>query len=176
VSEAVDVLDRQLLAALHSDTASEAEAALERAYQRHAGALLSLVTHCIGDACVAEQVVDDVFVRLWDEARAFDPSRGSLRSYLTTQAYRRCTALGLGGAAMVEHDGDGLSNPWRRLSQDERVAIGLVHFGQMTSHEVADVLGVTPEALNSTIFGGLQRLAREIESQGLRPAPQYRPG
>ena len=36
-----------------------------------------------------EDVVQDVFVRLWDHPERFEPNRGSLRAYLLTLAYGR---------------------------------------------------------------------------------------
>ena len=44
-------------------------------------------------------------------------------------------------------------------SQDEHLAIGLVQFGQMTTHRTAEVLDVTHETVKSTISHGHQRLA-----------------
>ena len=151
--------DAHLLAALRSDDAECAKTALERAYRDHARALLDFVTYCTGDACRADQVVEEVFVHLWDEPASFQASPGSLRACLAQEAYRRSQALVLDGEVVVQPHEDGRPSPWRRLNSEERVAIGLAHFGQMTIHEVADVLGVSCECVEATIAQGLHRLA-----------------
>jgi DNA-directed RNA polymerase specialized sigma24 family protein len=146
----------QVLAALRSGDMGSAEAALERAYRDHARALLDFVTGCTGDPSVAAEVVVAVFVRLWEEPDSFGLSR-SLRSSLVTEAYRRCDALVPGD--VVAPDGSGRSSAWHRLGPQERLAIGLAAFGQMSTCEVAELLGVTNDSVKSTISEGLRRLA-----------------
>lgn len=48
---------------------------------------------------------------------------------------------------------------WEALSLDERVAIGLVQFGEMTSTEVAEFLDADEDTVHSWLTGGLRRLA-----------------
>ena len=151
--------DADLLAALESDDAERAETALKRAYRDHARALLDFVTHCTGDACRADQVVVDIFIHLWDEPASFQASQGSLRACLAKEAYRRSQALVVGSEVVVQPHEDGRPSLWCSLSSQERVAIGLAHFGQMTTHEVAEVLGVSHECVKATIAQGLHRLA-----------------
>ena len=151
--------DAHLLQALQSGDAEGAKTALERAYRGHARALLDFVTYCMGDACRADQVVEDVFVHLWNEPASFQASQGSLRACLAQEAYRRSQAPVVGNEVVVQPDGYGRPSLWRRMNSEERVAIGLAHFGQMTTHEVADVLGVSPESVKATIAQGLHRLA-----------------
>ena len=150
-------VDTQLLSELRSDNGA---AALERAYRRHAGSLVSLVTHCIGASSLAGQVVEDVFVRLWEEPESFLGSRRSLRSCLAEDAYRRCEALSAQASGTADGKGNGVPGPWQQLSPLERVTMGLVRFGEMTSDQVAVLLDVSPDTVNSTILEGLQRLAR----------------
>ncbi len=149
--------ERRLLSELRS---SEGLVALEHIYRHHARALISLVTHCTGDSSLAYRVVEDVFVRVWEQPESCHPPQESLRSCLAEDAYWRCKALGALGPALADRDGVGLSGPWRLLSSEERLAIALVHFGEMTSRRVASVLGVTQVSVNSAICKGLQRLAR----------------
>ena len=40
--------------------------ALAEAYRRHAGAVLALARRLLTDATLAEEVVQEVFLRLWD--------------------------------------------------------------------------------------------------------------
>ncbi len=150
------LVDRRLLSQLR---ASDGLVALEQVYRRHAWALISLVTHCTGDSALARQVVEDVFVHLWEQPKSFDRPQASLRSCLAEDAYWRCKAVGAFGPATAERHGDGLFGPWRVLSREERLVIALC-LGEMSSHRISSVLGVTQDGVNATISKGLRRLAR----------------
>src|SRR3954466_13136770 len=67
--------------------------ALAEAYRRHAGAVFGLANRVVNDRTLAEEVVQEVFLRLWDTPDRFDPERGSLRSYLLAQCHGRSVAL-----------------------------------------------------------------------------------
>jgi len=58
------------------------EEALAEIYRRHAGAVFGLAKRLIFDAVLAEEVTQEVFVRLWREPERYDPTRGSLRTFL----------------------------------------------------------------------------------------------
>src|SRR3954447_17855626 len=67
--------------------------ALAEAYRRHAGAVFALAGRLLADATLAEEVVQEVFVRLWDAPDRFDPDRGSLRSFLLANCHGRSVDL-----------------------------------------------------------------------------------
>src|SRR5438270_236743 len=61
--------------------------ALAEAYRRHAGAVFALSRRLLVDRAMAEEVVQEVFLRLWHQPDKFDPERGSLRSFLLAQTH-----------------------------------------------------------------------------------------
>src|SRR6266540_3606498 len=67
--------------------------ALAEIYRRHAGAVYSLARRMLTDASDAEEVVQEVFLSLWNAPEKFDPERGSLRSYLLAQSHGRAVDL-----------------------------------------------------------------------------------
>ena len=69
------------------------QAALAEAYRRHAGAVFGLARRLLNDQARAEDVVQEVFVRLWNQPDRFDPDRGSLRSFLLTTTHGRAIDL-----------------------------------------------------------------------------------
>jgi RNA polymerase sigma-70 factor (ECF subfamily) len=73
-----DVPDVALIAAL---AAGEVEA-LGALYDRHARIVFALLARITGDHDAAEEILQEVFLRAWQHAHAFDDSRGTVRSWL----------------------------------------------------------------------------------------------
>jgi RNA polymerase sigma-70 factor (ECF subfamily) len=78
-----DVPDEALIAAL---VAGEPEA-LGALYDRHAWVLFSLIMRIAGDRDVAEEILQEVFLRAWRQAHAFDETRGTVRFWLQRIAH-----------------------------------------------------------------------------------------
>jgi RNA polymerase sigma-70 factor (ECF subfamily) len=57
------------------------EDALAEAYRRHGGAVYALARRVVRGTGLAEEVAQEVFVRLWTTPDRFDPERGSLRPF-----------------------------------------------------------------------------------------------
>ena len=64
--------------------------AFAEAYRRHAGAVFSLAQRMLWDRALAEEMVQEIFLRLWEHPDRFDQARGSLRSFLLMDAHGRC--------------------------------------------------------------------------------------
>jgi RNA polymerase sigma-70 factor (ECF subfamily) len=72
------VPDDSLIAAL---VAGET-VALGALYDRHATVVFSLLMRILGDRSSAEDLLQDVFLRAWQQAATFDEARGTVRSWL----------------------------------------------------------------------------------------------
>lgn len=60
------------------------ESALESLYSRHSKLLHALALRITGDSGSAEELVQDIFFQLWQQASRFDSARGSLIGWLLT--------------------------------------------------------------------------------------------
>src|ERR1700678_3226548 len=65
------------------------EVALAETYRRHGGAVFGLARRVLNSAAEAEDVTQEVFLRLWNQPERFDATRGSLRSFLLAQSHAR---------------------------------------------------------------------------------------
>ena len=83
-SSPLDVLsDDELVAAM---VAGEA-AALAALYDRHSRVVFALIVRIMGNRETAEDLVQEVFLRVWQQAASFDETRRTLRSWLCTIAH-----------------------------------------------------------------------------------------
>jgi len=65
------------------------ERALEEIYEEHGGVVFAFLVSRMGQREAAEDVLQQVFVEVWEKAGKFDPSRGSLVSWVMSIASSR---------------------------------------------------------------------------------------
>src|SRR5438045_3394595 len=65
------------------------ETALATLYDRYSASVFATAHRTSGDRGVADDVVQETFLTLWNRAEQFDPSRGSLIAWLSTIARNR---------------------------------------------------------------------------------------
>ncbi|MFZ4811322.1 MAG: sigma-70 family RNA polymerase sigma factor [Ilumatobacteraceae bacterium] len=169
------------------------QAALAEVYRRHAGAVFGLAKRLLGDQARAEEVVQEVFLRLWNQPTRFDPERGALRSFLLAQAHSRSVDImrsetsrrrreenearqtaeagydldrQVWDMALAGHVRDAMT----KLHPTERKAVHLAYFGGRTYREVAVELGEAEGTVKSRIRSGLKRLRAELAAAGVAVA------
>src|SRR3954452_2165960 len=76
-------------AALVREVTAGSESALATLYDRHADAVYAAACRLTSDRQVAEEVVQETFLALWNRAELFDPSAGSLAAWIHTIARNR---------------------------------------------------------------------------------------
>lgn len=76
-------------AALVRAVASGSEEALAALYDRHADGIHAVALRLSGDRGIAEEVVQETFLALWNRAELFDPAIASLATWLRSIARNR---------------------------------------------------------------------------------------
>ena len=165
------------------------EDALAEVFRRHGGAVFALAKRVLGDPGRAEEIVQEVFVRLWNDPERFDPERGSLRSFLLAQTHGRSVDLLRSDTARrerevrdhrataesgydLEHEVWDLAVAERvrvavqELPVEERRAIELAYFGGRTYREAALELGAPEGTVKSRIRSGLKRMRSLLADTG----------
>ncbi len=184
-----EVSDAQLVTSI----ARWSEVALAEVYRRHAGAVFGLAKKVLNSAAEAEDVTQEVFLRLWNQPERYDPVRGSLRSFLLAQAHGRAVdqvrsttsrrrheareALKTAGAGYdLQHEvwdlavADQVARAMGELPASERQAIELAYFLGCTYREVAQRLGQPEGTVKSRIRNGLRRMRTALTDTGVMGA------
>ncbi len=164
--------------------------ALAEAYRRHAGAVFALAQRLLADRAMAEEIVQEVYLRLWNRPEVFDPARGSLRSYLLAQCHGRSVDLLRSETSRrqreekdarrtaqagydVEHEVVDLAVAERvrgaldGLQTNERRAIELAYLGGHTYREVAELLDEPEGTVKSRIRSGLKKMRQSLQDVGV---------
>ena len=164
--------------------------ALAEAYRRHAGAVFALARRVLNDPGTAEEVVQEVFLRLWNDPDKFDPERGALRSYLLAQTHGRSVDIlrsegsrrrreetdarkTAGNGYDLEREvwdlavADRVKEAVLELPEEERRAIELAYFRGHTYREVATLLEQPEGTVKSRIRNGLKRMRVQLAQSGV---------
>jgi RNA polymerase sigma-70 factor (ECF subfamily) len=176
--------DGELIAA----TRAGEDLAFEELYRRYRRRIVAYAHRLVGDPGRAEDVTQEVFLRLWSDPSRFDPSRGQLGPYLRLMARSRALdvwrsersgerALERAGRlrqrdeapdeqrpdAAAEHDSDrdSMLAALRRLPAAQGEAIFLRYFGDLGSAEIAARSGVPVGTAKGRIRIGLEKLRAE---------------
>jgi RNA polymerase sigma-70 factor (ECF subfamily) len=177
-------------AALAAAIVARDDGALAEAYRRHGPSCFGLARRVLVDRTLAEEVVQEIFVRLWKDPGRFDPERGSLRSFLVAQAHGRSVdllraetarrrreerdarrsaepAVDLEREIISLNEGETVRDALAALPDAERVAIELAYFGGHTYREVAALLEQPEGTVKSRIRSGLLRLRAALVDAGI---------
>lgn len=157
-------------------------------YGRYGPRLYGLGLRLLGDRGLAEEMVQETFVRLWRGAERFDPDKGSVRAYTYTIARRvaidirrRVSSRPLGtdegfeGLSSEMDDGefealilgldvrDGLHS----LSPKHREILELHFDHDLSQPQVAERLGIPLGTVKTRTYYGLRALKLELEERGI---------
>ncbi|CAA9503060.1 MAG: hypothetical protein AVDCRST_MAG30-2034, partial [uncultured Solirubrobacteraceae bacterium] len=118
-----DAVDAALLARV---AGGEREAPLAELYERYARRVYGLGVRLLGDGTLAEELVQETFVRLWQSAGRYDVRQGSVRAWLWMLARRTAIDLQRRAAArpqaMAHSGGEGeTTDPVSRLVSEDQV-------------------------------------------------------
>jgi len=170
------------------------EGALREAYREHGPAVLGLAVRILGTLeGQAEDVMQDVFVQLWEKPDRFDPSRGRLRSYLLAMTHSRAVErvraedsqrrrLEVAGRQPVD---PAPADPTRALTADDsraavqrvladlppdqRIAIEMAYYGGLSYRDVAVALAEPEGTVRYRIRAGMQKMRAALQAAEVSP-------
>ncbi len=164
--------------------------ALSELYDQTAGPFFSVVFRILGDASEAEEVIQDVFVQIWEKAATFDSILGSPFHWALSIARHRAidrlrsrqrrarlseelVEAGEGEpSAMVAPD-DGavgadsaasVRSALTHLPAEQRQVIELAFFRGLTHPEIAETLGEPLGTIKARIRRGLLKLRENLQA------------
>jgi RNA polymerase sigma-70 factor (ECF subfamily) len=162
------------------------QAAFRMLFEKHAGPLLGFVDRFFHNRAVSEEVVQEVFFRVYRARKKYRP-----KSKFTTWLYTIATRASLnelrrgvfkqrrqelgdadGAAPAVDQEVAGrrlqerVAGILTGLPEKQRAAFLLVRFGGRSYGEVAQILGLSESAVKSRIFRATDAVRRGLSEDG----------
>jgi len=166
------------------------EDAISEAYRRHGRQVFRVAYGVLRRTELAEDVTQEVFVRLWQRPERFDPTRGSLGGFLQLDAHGRSIDLlrseqsRMNREIKEQHLSSASSSPisieeevMKRISSqevrdalgqlrpEERSPIAMAFFLGHSYRTVAEILGVPEGTVKSRIRTGMARLRELLDTE-----------
>jgi RNA polymerase sigma-70 factor (ECF subfamily) len=167
--------------------ASGDERALSELYDRYSLPVYATGFRLLGDAQLAEEVVQDAFTSVWQKAASFDPERASFSTWLYRIARNRAVDLGRRRRVRPPAAGDDPSHPvsggpqpeeeiygWdvaqalSQIPQKHREVLVLSYFEGLSQREISYRTSVPLGTVKSRTTAALKRLHQAMTN----PAPR----
>jgi RNA polymerase sigma-70 factor, ECF subfamily len=175
-----------MLKTLQTDQTEDSMRALYRTYGSE---LYGFALSCLGDRGHAEELVQEVFTRVWRHAESFDPERASFRTWLYGIArnaiidLKRRQSVRPALAAHVDTEEQGAADDsfesallrWQvgaaleRLTPEHRQVIRLAHFQGLTLREISERTGIPLGTVKSRTSYALRGMRLALEEMGVEP-------
>lgn len=165
--------------------------ALEALYDRYGRAAYSLARRILTEETLAQDVVQEVFLSLWRDARRFDAGRGTVATYLLSMTHHRAVDVvrreenlrrwrtsdeGLelepDPKARVEDEVEASERraevraALKDLPDPQRQALLLAYFGGYTQREVAALVGVPLGTVKTRMAAGMRKMKEALSDAG----------
>lgn len=142
----------------HRGSATARLAELEALCDAHHRAALGIACALVGDLGLAEQAVQDVLLTAWRTGSLLEPGTRAVRPWLLEMARQRSIRIRESAPAQTP-------SAW---SHTEATVIDLLYAGGLRYSEVAEWLGISVNAVASTVRQALDRVHASIESAARR--------
>ena len=164
--------------------------ALAELYDRYARLVFSLALKTLNDRASAEEVVQEVYAKVWRNAAAFSPDRGKFSSWLIGIAHHQCidelrrrrvrpisepvdesaanefaTEDDPADAALHSLERARVLQALAQLPPEQRVVIEQAYFGGLTHQEIAERYGHPLGTVKTRLRLGMQKLKQLLKEQ-----------
>jgi RNA polymerase sigma-70 factor (ECF subfamily) len=155
----------------------------EGLYDRHHRLVYGVACRILGDGHEAEDILQEVFLRVWERADSYDPSRGSAAAWLCVQTRSRCldrlrqrgrrreqpmdgnqleNRAPYGADGVDPSQGRLLAEALKALPEEQRATIETVYFKGLTQVETAQAHQVPLGTVKGRLRLAMEKLARTL--------------
>ncbi|WP_405372462.1 MULTISPECIES: ECF RNA polymerase sigma factor SigK [unclassified Microbacterium] len=162
------------------------QSAFAQLYDMLSARVFGLIRRVLVDASQSEEVLQEVFLEVWQSASSFAPNKGQGRSWILTIAHRRAVDRVRASQASADRDvrigsrdahtpqegvaeqvemrieGRRVVRALGTLPDPQREALTLAYFGGYSQSEIAALVGAPLGTVKTRMRDGLTRLRQEM--------------
>jgi RNA polymerase sigma-70 factor (ECF subfamily) len=162
------------------------QTAFARVYDLLSPRVFGLILRVLVDRAQSEEVLQEVFLEVWQSASRFAPNRGQGRSWVLTIAHRRAVDRVRSSQASTDRDvragfrnldvahdgvpeqvelrieGERVATALSALPDAQREALTLAYYGGYSQSEIAALVGAPLGTIKTRMRDGLSRLRTEM--------------
>lgn len=160
--------------------------AFAQLYDMMSSRVFGLILRVLVNRSLSEEVLQEVFLEVWQSASKFAPNKGQGRSWLLTIAHRRAVDRVRASQASSDRDvragfrdleaprddvadtvemrieGRRVTEALAALPEPQREALALAYFGGYSQSEIAALVGAPLGTIKTRMRDGLSRLRTEM--------------
>ena len=160
--------------------------AFAQLYDLMASRVLGLTRRVLRDHAQSEEVTQEIFLEVWQNAPRFDAGKGSAVTWIMTMTHRRAvdrvraaqssrdrdTKVGIrdyqseydhvAETVEVKLESERVKQALERLTELQRQAVTLAYFGGLSHSEVAELLHIPVGTIKTRLRDGMIRLRDEL--------------
>ena len=156
-------------------------------YDNYSGALLSIILNIVNDEELANDVLQEVFVKVWKQIESYDSSKGRLFTWmmnltrnltidtLRSKGYKKQSKIHSDEKSVnnfsdntntaEKFDAMGIRKQLTLLKNDQKQIIDLAYFGGFTQDEISKQLGVPLGTVKTRMRAAILELRKLLHSK-----------
>ena len=159
------------------------QSAFSYLYDNYSGALLSVIIGVVNDSELANDVLQEVYIKIWRQIESYDASKGRLftwmlnvarnasidtvrsKGFQNSQQNRELTeaVYDAGGTTQIQTDQMGLRKVVHQLKEEYKVLVELAYFQGFTQDEISKMLNIPLGTIKTRLRTALTQLRTVIK-------------
>ncbi|MGN6297995.1 MAG: RNA polymerase sigma factor [Ginsengibacter sp.] len=162
------------------------QSAFSYLYDNYAGALNTVICKLISDQHLAEDILQEAFVKIWNNFSSYDADKGRLFTWMVnitrnlaidtirSKGYKKQAKIQNSDIAVItgnnntvendKFDAIGLREQTMQLKEEQKNVIDLAYFGGFTQEEISKKLGIPLGTVKTRIRSGISILKKLLQS------------
>lgn len=156
-------------------------------YDNYAGAMNGVITNLVSDTTLAEDILQESFLKIWNNFGQYDPSKGRLFTWmlnitrnltidtLRSKGYKKQQKISAdensvsmyadGSYGKESFDALGIKKYLGNLKPDQRAVIELAYFNGFTQEEIAGTLDIPLGTVKTRVRTALLELRKLLQNE-----------
>ena len=159
------------------------QSAFSYLYDNYSSALLSVIVGVVNDSELANDVLQEVYIKIWRQIESYDASKGRLftwmlnvarnasidtvrsKGFQNSQQNRELTeaVYDAGGTTQIQTDQMGLRKVVHQLKEEYKVLVELAYFQGFTQDEISKMLNIPLGTIKTRLRTALTQLRTVIK-------------